>query len=289
MALSKSARVKLIQKITTHLEREEWPIIDLTLKQFGFPVTDLWDGTIKAYLVEMLSQGKDSDLTELAEHIDADASENSGAPIPAELDYWEPGKLRTFISHLSGNKKQGSDLKDQLSPLGMTGFIAHKDIHPTSEWQTEIEAALAACELMVALVYPGFKESEWCDQEIGYALGRGVPVFTIRVGADPTGFVSRFQAFHGKGKTASKIAAEIFDAAITHKQLQTRMAEILLTMFESSGSFAAARDHMDHLEKLTHWKPSYSKRIRKAVKDNYEVTHSFTVPDRVEALVKKWS
>ena len=288
MALSKSARVKLIQKITVHLEKEEWPIIDLTLKQFGFPVTDIWEGTTKAYLVEMLTQGNESDLTELAEHIDSDAPGESIVPL-ADVDYWETGKLRTFISHLSGNKKQASDLQDQLSSFGLTGFVAHKDIHPTSEWQTEIEAALATCELMVALVYPGFKESEWCDQEIGYALGKGVPVFTIRVGADPTGFVSRFQAFNGKGKTAAKVAVEIFDAAIAHKQMQVRMAEILLAMFESSGSFAAARDHIGYLERLTHWKPSYSKRIRKALKENYEIEHSFTVPDRVAALVKKWA
>ena len=255
MALSKSKRVTLIQNISAHLESQDWTTIDLILKQFGFPITDTWSGDSKSYVVKMINDGKDSDLVELGEHLGIEAPDTAAAVTAAETPYWDEGKLKVFISHLSTNKKQAGDLQTYLGPYGMSGFVAHKDIHPTTEWQTEIETALATCDLLVALVHPNFKNSDWCDQEIGYALGRGVPVFTVRCGADPNGFVSRFQAFTGSGKTPDAIATELFDAAIAHKKLQVKMAEVLINLFANSGSYAAAKQRISYLERLTAWHP----------------------------------
>lgn len=283
MALTNSKKVSLTKKIITHLAAEEWPWIDFTLSQFEFPVTDSWSGTKEAYIIEMLGEGSDAHLVELADHCEG----KQGAVAP-DQPYWEADKLRVFISHLSGKKKQATALQDALSPYGMSSFVAHKDIHPTLEWQAEIESALQTCELVVALIYPGFNESDWCDQEIGWALGRGVPVFTVRVGADPKGFVSRFQAFTGSGKNAEEIAVEVFDAILSHKMLQKRMAEITVKLFVKSENFATSKLRMGHLEKLRHWEPSFSKRILKAADENYEISAAFGVPDRVKALVTKW-
>src|SRR4051812_27078721 len=110
MALSNSKKVKLTSKIIANLENEEWPIIDFTLKQFGFPTTDTWDGTMKAYLVDMLSNGVDSKLLELAEHFDSDEAPSSPEALAADLPYWEGGNVRVFISHLSDNKGQAAIL-----------------------------------------------------------------------------------------------------------------------------------------------------------------------------------
>lgn len=283
MALSSSKKISMTKKILVHLVSEDWPWIDFTLSQFNFPVTDSWSGTKEAYLLEMLSKGSDNDLIELADHCDG----KDGAVAP-DQPYWEAGKLRVFTSHLSAKRKQASDLQEALAPYSMSSFVAHKDIHPTSEWQSEIESALQTCELVVALIYPGFNESDWCDQEIGWALGRGVPVFTIRVGADPKGFVSRFQAFTGTGKTAAQVATEIFDATLAHKMLRKRMAEITVTAFAESSSWSVSKDRMAHLERLTYWEPSFSKRLKKAAEENYEISASFGVPERVTALVGKW-
>lgn len=290
MALKKTQRVKTIQTIANHLSPEDWTTIDLTLKQFGFPITDDWSSDKKSYVVKMVADGDDEDLLELAEHFGLDTfGSSSGIATVDDRPYWEEGKLRAFISHLSGNKKQATDLQAQLGSFGVSCFVAHKDIHPTSEWQTEIETALSTCELLIALVYPDFQNSQWCDQEIGYALGRGVPVFSIRCGADPTGFVSRFQAFTGSGKTSAVIAQEIFEAAIIHKKLQRRMADILVNLFVNSGSFSTAKRRIGYLERLKVWDPSYSTRIAQSVADNDQVRGSWGVPEQVEQLIAKWS
>jgi hypothetical protein len=67
------------------------------------------------------------------------------------------------------------------------------------------------------------------------------------------------------------------------------MAEVLVGLFEQSGSFADAKAQIANLEELDFWEPSYSTRIRSSAKGNSQVSGAWGVPGRVEALVAKWS
>jgi hypothetical protein len=58
--------------------------------------------------------------------------------------------------------------------------VAHEDIHPTLEWQVEIERALYNMDAFLAIHTPGFKDSFWTQQEIGFAVGRGMKIFPSR-------------------------------------------------------------------------------------------------------------
>ena len=77
---------------------------------------------------------------------------------------------------------------------------------------TQIETALATCDALVALLLENFHASNWTDQEIGFAMGRGVPVYSVRFGQDPYGFIGRFQTFNGNQKVAAALSRELFDA-----------------------------------------------------------------------------
>ncbi len=94
-------------------------------------------------------------------------------------DFWMDGYLKVFISHLSSNRHRTSVLKDSLSDWGISAFIAHEDIEPSKEWRNEVEAGLETMEVLVAVVEPGFKESDWCSQEVGFALGRKIDIILI--------------------------------------------------------------------------------------------------------------
>lgn len=62
MPLSASKRITLLKEISVRLQMEEWPLIDLTLSQFGIPTTDEWQGGSKnAYVIEM-SKGADDNV-----------------------------------------------------------------------------------------------------------------------------------------------------------------------------------------------------------------------------------
>jgi TIR domain len=67
-------------------------------------------------------------------------------------------------------------------------------IEPTREWQKVIELALRSCDVLMAYVTPDFAQSRWTDQEVGWAMGRGVVLIPVKVGADPYGFFGTYQA-----------------------------------------------------------------------------------------------
>lgn len=64
-------------------------------------------------------------------------------------------------------------------------------------------------DAFIAIHTKGFSKSIWTQQEIGFALGRGVKVISFKMGEDPTGFISKRQALARQGRTAEQIAREV--------------------------------------------------------------------------------
>ena len=121
-------------------------------------------------------------------------SQNRVIPDPVASRIWDQNCFRVFLSHKAEVKKETSGLKDKLKLYGISCFVAHEDIHPTKEWQNEIENALHTMDSFVALLTDGFHDSLWTDQEVGFAFGRGVPIISVKLGKDPYGFIGKFQA-----------------------------------------------------------------------------------------------
>ena len=286
MALTPSQRISLLKEIAQRLANEDWPLIDVTLKQFSLPWAAEWGGTKDAYVLRMIEDAADDVLIELARHVGFNLA--AGGP-RLERPFWRHGMLKVFITHLAAHRKCVAELQEALWDYGMSGFVAHSDIEPTQEWQTEIETALATCVALVALLHPDFHLSSWTDQEIGFAMGRSVPVFSVRFGQDPYGFIGRFQGFDGKGKPAAALARELFEAYRKNKQTQALMAGALVKLLEESNNFASAKERVGYLEELATWAPSMSARLKGALKSNSQVADAWGVPDRINALIGKWA
>ncbi|MDQ3458369.1 MAG: TIR domain-containing protein [Deinococcota bacterium] len=275
-----------MKEISTRLSNEGWPLVDVTLTQFKLPTSETWQGDKDAYILDMLKEASDHSLLELGQHVGFRFEE---APmIGVDPPFWRKRMFRLFISHLSSHKVFAAELQEALLRFGISSFVAHNDIEPTLEWQAQIETALSTAESLVALLHPDFHASKWTDQEIGFAMGKGLPVFAVRFGQDPYGFIGRFQGFAGHGKTALAIARELFDAYRKNKQTQRRMAEILVNLFEDSASFAEAKARIGYLEELEVWESGFPSRIESAVEANSQVSVSWGVPERTQALAKKW-
>lgn len=120
-------------------------------------------------------------------------SQRSITPTTAQR-IWSDGGYRLFLSHKAEVKKEAAELKGRLKPFGICCFVAHEDIHPTKEWQDEIESALTSMDAFAALTTEKFHHSLWTDQEVGFALARGVPIIAVKLGIDPYGFIGKFQA-----------------------------------------------------------------------------------------------
>jgi len=143
---------------------------------------------------------------------------SSGSPLlgtrmaPSDLEVrrlWPDGRFRLFLSHLSADKVAVSKLKTELEIYGVSSFVAHEDIQPSLPWQDEIILGLRSMHALAALVTPEFHNSQWTDQEIGWALGKGSLVISIKLGKDPCGFAGKFQALKGSLEQSSALAKSI--------------------------------------------------------------------------------
>jgi hypothetical protein len=151
-------------------------------------------------------------------------------------DFWADGFFKLFISHLSSNKERMSQLKSALSQWGISAFVAHVDIEPSREWRNEVEAGLETMDAMLAVVEPGFKESDWCSQEVGYAMGRKVDVLPICAGMDPFGFFGKYQGIQVKGKTPSQAAERVVEILIKKPKHRPQLLQSIGKAFAESQS-----------------------------------------------------
>ena len=139
--------------------------------------------------------------------------------------------LNTFISYSTKDKKIAAMIKDALSNLGISSFLAHEDISPSKEWQTEIVNELKSCNIFVPLITDNFKQSEWTDQESGAAFIKGADIIPLSVSLDgklfitPYGFLSKYQALK---YTIDPTVLNDFPLRIT-RELQSKLVDALKT------------------------------------------------------------
>jgi len=117
-------------------------------------------------------------------------------PTESEVAHiWTPNQIRMFISHRDRHKADAKVLGEGLSQFGISSFVAHDSIQAMSTWKHEIMKALQTMDAFLCYITSDFHESEWTNQEIGYALARGVPIYLYSTDrTDPKGFKFDTQA-----------------------------------------------------------------------------------------------
>lgn len=171
-------------------------------------------------------------------HLVANA-QNSQMIVPT---YWKNQYYRVFLSHLTANKVSAANLKEALLQYGISSFVAHEDITVAKPWQDELEKALNTMDALVAIFETGFKDSDWCCQEIGWALGRNVPVIPIARTMLPYGFVGAIQAIKPKvNSDARDVAREVVKALLSNEKHKVKyidtICRLLLTSNEKQELF----------------------------------------------------
>jgi hypothetical protein len=201
---------------------------------------------------------------------------------------WEENYFKLFISHVSHQKEVAHGIKEALKNHHVSCFVAHDDIEPTRQWQDDIEEALRSMDALAAVLTPGFHESKWTDQEVGYAMGSGRLILPIRHGADPHGFIGKYQGYTIKAGTPYyTIAAEIVAILARHSVTSHRLACALVHKFEQSWSWDSAKSTMSMLEECPVIPDDLLTRIEAAKDSNREVGSAWGVPERIIALVQK--
>jgi hypothetical protein len=144
---------------------------------------------------------------------------------------------KVFLSHLAKHKIRTLELSKELEYFGMSGFVAHEDIEPTEEWQDRIEEELLAMDGFVALLAEGFKESSWCDQEVGAAVGLQVPFISIKQEIDPYGFIAKYQALPDDSSSSKELAKQICELFLAKPNIGPKITASLVQQLVASNTY----------------------------------------------------
>jgi hypothetical protein len=213
---------------------------------------------------------------------EADEANQETSPAPS---FWAAGHFRLFVSHVATVRKNAHALKMAFVKYQIAAFVAHDDIEPTKEWQAEIESALRTMDALTAIITPDFLSSRWCDQEAGIAIGRGKLVVPLRAGADPHGFLGKYQALSVESVPVEDIAKRVFDILVKHAQSAPRMADALIERLRIAGSWEMAKKTMSLLEQSPRLNREQVARLVRTMDENSQVKDAFGVPERMKSLV----
>lgn len=162
---------------------------------------------------------------------------------------WQPNSIHIFVSHRDIAKKQVKDLASQLMKHRFSSFVAHDTIEPDEDWQREIEKALQSMDAMLAFITDDFFQSTWTNQEIGYALARGIPIISIMVGKqEPFGFIRNRQAIKGNINHPAANARKVREALRKRLYRSARYREWAIARFISAVSYEVAGEAFEDLK-----------------------------------------
>jgi len=247
-------KIKLIDDVAKELQKRfTYRDIDAFFIAYGIPTGHIPSYNSKyVYVKEVLPTIDEEVIIQIANELDIkhDFLSKSNNFKDNSISFWKPGHFKLFISHLSSFKQTVTILKIDLEKYGISAFVAHEDIEPTKEWQEEIEKGLFSMDALCAVLTPGFKESNWTDQEIGIAIGRGILVVPIRRELDPYGFIGKYQGFQGVGKNIGEVAEAIFLTLAKHSKTRNRIINSLTDLFLLSNKKSDALNRIGSLKKI---------------------------------------
>lgn len=181
---------------------------------------------------------------------------------------WRPRRLRLFVTHASRVPTSGAPFKTALASYGIDAFVAHEEVEPSPEWLREIELALRTTHALCAIVTNDFHASQWCNQEVGFALGRPVPVFRIGSAADAPGFLHQLHAIQSDD-SEDVVAQRVFELLTNLQSCKSLLIEALLCALEEADSPVAARQFMERLKALRNQlSPEQIRRIAVAARNH---------------------
>ncbi len=170
---------------------------------------------------------------------------------PNSVEFWKPAYARIFISHRDAHKRDARLLGNALEGFGLSCFVAHDTIVPRSEWRTEIMKGLETMEIMLVFLTDDFEQSPWCQQEVGYALGKSIPIISIKFGhRDPPGFISNFQAFRGSTENIALTARGLFPFIDEALGKPERLVDILISKLIESPNWSESKERFERLESV---------------------------------------
>jgi hypothetical protein len=160
------------------------------------------------------------------------------------LKKYSKSPILAFLSYSSEDKILAGEIKEVLeSYWNFSIFLAHEDLDPGVEWESEILRNLHNCEVFMPLITVNFSKSHWTDQESGIAFSKGKIILPICTpGLPPYGFIKRYQAFfYQDSRGLFDQAMRIVEILEEKSSFKKRILEGAVVALENSKSFEMTR------------------------------------------------
>jgi hypothetical protein len=102
-------------------------------------------------------------------------------------------RFRVFLSYAHADREKVQSLDVLLRDMGLAP-VWDRDIGGGSAFDDGIRRRIAQAHVFMPLLTSNSRDRVWLHQEIGYAVGIGVPVVPVALGALPEGMLSGIQA-----------------------------------------------------------------------------------------------
>lgn len=283
-------KIKLVDDIGRELQSKmTFSEIDSYFQSYGIPTDHTPSYHSKyVYVKEILPKINDEIIIEIANELNIEHNYQSKLPVFKDnsTSFWKIGHFKLFISHLSSFKHKVGILKSELEKYGISGFVAHEDIEPTKEWQEEIEKGLFSMDALCAILMPGFKESNWTDQEVGIAIGRGILVIPIRKELDPYGFIGKYQGFQSVGKKIHEVAEGIFEILIKNPKTRNNIINCLVDLFLLSNDEKESLERIQAIKRINDLPNDKLNLLYQRIRDNKSLKNQKILNEFNELMIK---
>jgi len=282
-------RIHAIDRVSAGLVDYNNARLQMILRQFQAETFD-WeesDWSKREYIINRVETLIDQRIEELDVFLQNEASHRQGSMVTPVKKSWSEFPTGVFLSHKFEDAELMSRIRTGLHRFGVDAFVAHQDIHVSDIWLATIIESLDSCDALVAVLQADFHKSEWCDQEVGWALGRHIPVMVVRptnlTGPRKDGFLEQLQNLpidRDNNKCAEFVVSKIIDFLLGRPEVRHQMAESLVFALEHPGRHRDAIDAWRAVKALDYsWPDALLRRIRSAWQEQAFFKNAYTIPD----------
>jgi len=170
--------------------------------------------------------------------------------------------VHIFLSYSHKSKKLAGELKDCLQSFGFTVFLAHEDLKPSVPWRREILKNLRKCEVFISVLTKGFMESDWTDQETGFALALKKKIIPVKVHDNPYGFIGAFQALKWNKSSPDVTGWEIAECLHEESRFAQVVKDGVIDVFLSGSDF---KEVASTIKKLLRFRPFSAEQLHRII------------------------
>lgn len=150
--------------------------------------------------------------------------------------------IRVFVSYASDNEEEVNRIEEALKCNGIT-VLRDKRIPGGAAFPSEIKSFIDHAQVFMPIISKKSIKKGWVQQEVGFAVGREIPMLPVRIGEEPNGFIRDFQAVdYEEGIDLAKVLRKEVFVDLLDRQRDT-----------SAPTYECGRDNRERAEMMARY------------------------------------